>query len=129
MPIRSSPSQESRIGRYCNTSGKAVACVIAGGKTVRMICRLLVVVLTLPLSAVGQGVADPERGRALYENHCQVCHTPRVHNRPNKLPVDRDELRKIVDGWQQAEKLRWSAQDIADVVEFLGRTRYGYAPH
>lgn len=85
-------------------------------------------VAALPLLAFGQGVADLERGRALYENHCRVCHTEKVHSRPNKLPVGRDELREIVDRWQQAEQLRWSTQDVADVVEFLGRTRYGHAP-
>lgn len=94
----------------------------------RIFCRLLIVVVALPLSAAGQGIADPERGRALYENHCQVCHTPRVHSRPGKLPIGRDELRGVVERWQQAEQLRWDAQDIADVVEFLGRTRYGYTP-
>jgi hypothetical protein len=36
------------------------------------------------------------------------------------------ELRDIVDRWQREEKLRWSAQDISDVVEYLNRTRYGY---
>ncbi len=104
--------------------------MISGSETVRMICRLLVVVvaLPLPLSASGQGVADPGRGQALYENHCQVCHTQQVHGRPGKPPVSRDELRGIVERWQQAEQLRWDAQDIADVVEFLGRTRYGHAP-
>lgn len=84
--------------------------------------------MVMPLLASGQGVADLERGRALYENHCQVCHTPRVHSRANKLPINRDELRDIVDRWQREEQLRWSAQDVTDVVEFLGQTRYGYAP-
>jgi len=83
--------------------------------------------LPLPLPASAQSVPDPERGRALYENHCQVCHTPRVHSRINKLPISRAELQEIVDRWQREEQLRWSAQDVADVVEFLGRTRYGYA--
>lgn len=95
----------------------------------RMVLQAAVATMTaMPLSSSGQGIADPERGRALYENHCVVCHTPRVHSRPNKLPVNRDELHEIVERWQQAERLRWGEQDIADVVEFLDRTRYGYAP-
>jgi len=95
----------------------------------RKVLQLSVVaaMTAMPLSSSGQGIADLERGRALYENHCVVCHTPRVHSRPNKVPVSRDELREIVERWQQAERLHWSAQDVADVVEFLGRTRYGYA--
>jgi hypothetical protein len=50
-----------------------------------------------------------------------------VHSRANRLPINRAELREIVDRWQREEHLRWSAQDVTDVVEFLGRTRYGYA--
>lgn len=96
----------------------------------RMILQLATVasMTAMPLSASGQGIADPERGRALYENHCVACHTPRVHSRANRVPVGRDELREIVERWQQVERLRWSVQDVADVVEFLDRTRYGYAP-
>lgn len=84
--------------------------------------------MAVPLLVFAQGIPDLERGRALYENHCQVCHTPRVHSRANKLPVSQAELRDIVDRWQREEKLRWSGQDVTDVVEYLGRTRYGYAP-
>lgn len=76
--------------------------------------------------AIAQLPSDAERGRALYENHCQVCHTPKVHGRADRLPINKAELRAIVDRWQQAEKLRWSGQDVSDVVEYLNRTRYGY---
>lgn len=93
------------------------------------------IVLCLAVAAVAavrpvaaQDPADVERGRALYENHCQVCHTSRVHSRVNRLPVSRTELREIVDNWQRQEALSWSSGDVADVVEFLNRTRYGYAP-
>ena len=89
---------------------------------------VLAAMALFPAVTFSQGLPDPERGRALYENHCQVCHTPRVHTRVNKLPINQDELREIVDRWQREERLRWSSQDVADVVEFLNRTRYGYAP-
>jgi len=42
------------------------------------------------------GVPDMERGRALYENHCEVCHTSKVHSRINRLPIGIEELRQIV---------------------------------
>jgi cytochrome c2 len=74
--------------------------------------------------AAAAEVTDAGRGRALYENHCQVCHTPKVHTRVNRQAVSREELRQIVDGWQQQEGLRWSGQDVQDVVEFLNLTRY-----
>lgn len=79
----------------------------------------------VPAIAMAQ-MPSPERGRALYENHCQVCHTPKVHTRANRMAIDTAELRGIVNGWQRAENLRWSAEDIEDVVHFLRQTRYRF---
>ncbi len=86
---------------------------------------MAVAFLLLCGSAFAQVPADAERGRLLYENHCQVCHTAKVHSRANRLAINRSQLRDIVDLWQSEEKLRWSAQDIADVVDYLAITRYG----
>ena len=91
-----------------------------------MLRGLCLIVVFAPAPACAQSPADAERGRRLYENHCQVCHTSRVHSRANRLPMNQAELRDIVDRWQREEKLRWTAQDIGDVVEYLNRTRYGY---
>jgi mono/diheme cytochrome c family protein len=66
------------------------------------------------------------RGRALYENHCEVCHTPNVHSRPNRLPLNADELRQIVVHWSKQENLRWGPQEVEDVVFFLQQTRYRF---
>ena len=98
------------------------------GKRLQAAMALLCLAGTVAGPVAAQAPADIERGRALYENHCQVCHTPRVHSRVNRLPVSRAELREIVDNWQRQEALGWSSRDVADVVEFLNRTRYGYAP-
>ena len=67
-----------------------------------------------------------ERGRALYENHCVVCHTPKVHSRPNRIPLTVDELRQIVRDFAQGENLHWSEQEVADVVWFLNETKYRF---
>jgi hypothetical protein len=67
---------------------------------------------------------DPARGGLLYENHCRFCHTPKVHERPNKMALDRAQLRSIVDDWQRQEGLTWASQDTEDVVEYLVQTRY-----
>jgi mono/diheme cytochrome c family protein len=90
------------------------------------LCLLAAVLIAGAGDGIAQLPADAERGRALYENHCQVCHTPKVHSRADRLPINQAELRAIVDRWQQAENLRWSGQDVADVVDYLNRTRYGY---
>jgi mono/diheme cytochrome c family protein len=67
---------------------------------------------------------DPSRGQMLYENHCRFCHTPKVHERPNKAPLTRAQLRSIVNDWQRQEGLSWTPQDTDEVVEYLVRTRY-----
>lgn len=65
-----------------------------------------------------------ERGRQLYENHCTVCHTAQIHGRKQRNGLTTADLREIVDRWQTSQKLRWSREDIDDVVRFLAVTRY-----
>lgn len=67
---------------------------------------------------------DIERGRALYENHCQVCHKVDIHGRKGRAAIGVSELREIVERWQTNQKLRWTSQEIDDVVYFLSTTRY-----
>lgn len=67
-----------------------------------------------------------DRGRLLYENHCVVCHTPKVHRRVPTLPIDMKELRQIVSAWAKGEQLGWSDEEITDVVEYLDATQYRF---
>jgi len=75
-------------------------------------------------SATAADVPDVERGRALYENHCIVCHTSKVHRRIPPLPIDTQDLRLIVAAWAKQQNLRWSGDDVEDVVYYLDRTYY-----
>ena len=70
--------------------------------------------------------ADVARGRDLYENHCTVCHTPKVHTRPNRLPLNFEDLRRIVAHWAKEEQLQWSQDEIDDVAWYLNETKYKY---
>ena len=90
--------------------------------------RLLGAVACVGTAAVGidAHAQNVERGRLLYENHCQVCHTAEVHGRKNRIVLSRDDLRDIVDRWQKNQKLGWSAEDIRDVVQYLATTRYRF---
>jgi mono/diheme cytochrome c family protein len=83
---------------------------------------------SLATAAAGWGaeLPDLERGRALYENHCVVCHTPKVHRRPALLPRRIDDLRFIVTLWASQQSLAWSRDDIEDVVHYLDRTHYRF---
>jgi len=74
--------------------------------------------------AVDVHAQSVERGRQLYENHCTVCHTAQIHSRKNRTGLTTADLREIVDRWQTSQKLRWSREEIDDVVRFLAVTRY-----
>jgi len=69
---------------------------------------------------------DLERGRALYQNHCVVCHTSKVHRREPPLPLSVEELRAVVTIWARHEKLPWSPDEIEDVVQYLDRAFYRF---
>jgi hypothetical protein len=55
-----------------------------------------------------------------------VCHTPKVHRRVPRLPLRADDLRFIVMVWASPQGVRWSPDDIEDVVHYLDRTYYGF---
>ena len=67
-----------------------------------------------------------ERGRDLYENHCQKCHTAKVHARKDRSVLSVGELRDIVNRWQVDQALRWREDEIEDVVQYLARVRYPF---
>ena len=101
-----------------------------------MICKprhvlfaLLLVVFGAPAAvAAGGPPPDAARGRALYEQHCGACHTPGIHARSEKLPMTQDELRMLVDTFRRQAGLAWTRDEIDDVVEYLNRTHYHFAP-
>jgi mono/diheme cytochrome c family protein len=93
--------------------------------TARVLWRMAWMLALAPAAAAAQP-PSADRGRLLYENHCQACHTPTIHTRANRIPIDAVELREIVASWQRAENLRWRTEDIEDVVEFLRQTRYRF---
>ena len=78
------------------------------------------------LPAAAAEVPNPERGRALYENHCVVCHTSKVHRRFPPSAIDAAALRFIVKVWVEEQKLRWSTEDIEDVVQYLDGVHYRF---
>ena len=87
----------------------------------RQLC--IAVLLCASMNLSNAQAPDSERGQMLYENHCKACHTPKIHERANKAPLDKAQLRAIVDGWRREEGLPWTAQDTEDVVEYVSRMR------
>lgn len=81
------------------------------------------VLTVVAAEAVG---ADPERGRALYENHCQACHTGKIHGRNDRWPGNVADLRAVVKRWQRNENLPWGTEEIEDVVFYLNTAHYRF---
>lgn len=96
-------------------SGRRVRAFLAG-----------MALLALPAQSPAQPVPDLERGRALYENHCVVCHTSKVHRRYPPSAIDMEALRFIVKVWVEERKLRWGPEEIEDVVYYLDRVHYRF---
>jgi mono/diheme cytochrome c family protein len=88
--------------------------------------RSVMGILMLAATSAQAQVPDVARGRALYENHCQVCHTGKVHVRPNRIVLTRRDATELVEHWQAQEKLNWGEQEVRDVVEYLARNVYGF---
>jgi mono/diheme cytochrome c family protein len=72
--------------------------------------------------------AAGSRGQLLYENHCQGCHTSRLHIREHRRARTVDELRGWVTRWAATQKLNWGDEEIRDVTDHLNRRYYRLAP-
>jgi mono/diheme cytochrome c family protein len=93
--------------------------------TARTFAAVLSVLLLAPAGAAAQA-PSLGRGRALYENHCVVCHTSKVHRRNPPSAIDLEALRFIVRVWAEENRLRWGREEIEDVVFYLDRTYYQF---
>lgn len=92
--------------------------------------RLATVVFLAVLAAsslVSESVhAQVNRGQALYENHCLVCHETNVHLRETHKAQSIDEVRGWVASWAAHGKLEWNRDDIEDVTRYLSRHLYHF---
>jgi mono/diheme cytochrome c family protein len=88
---------------------------------------LATMVLTLALglaSANVPGAEDPDRGRALHETHCRMCHESVAYKRDKKVAKTYEEVRAQVVRWQTYSGLNWSNEDIDSVALYLASTYY-----
>ena len=88
---------------------------------------LLLMIAGLALGGAPAAQADGERGRLLYENHCQACHASIVHIREQRKTKSPAELRAWIQRWAGELKLTWSADEQADVYQFLNNRHYKFA--
>ncbi len=68
------------------------------------------------------------RGQLLYENHCTRCHASTLHVQQARRAESLKALQGWVIRWSDEEKLNWSGEEIADVVEYLNRRYYKFPP-
>ena len=88
---------------------------------------MAVLLLELSLSSPGFA-ADFDRGRALYENHCQSCHEDWAHTRGNRKVSTLDGLRARVASWSVHSGLNWGTEEISAVTGYLNRRFYQLVP-
>lgn len=74
------------------------------------------------------GMADTERGRLLYENHCMSCHESVVHIRTQRKAVSPAELRGAIRRWAGELKLTWQDAEVEDVYKHLNNRYYKFQP-
>ena len=86
---------------------------------------LLVALIACALPLVATG-ADPERGRALYEQRCDNCHAESVHGRAKREATGFDSLRGWVRRWSGNVGLKWTAEEIDDVSVYLNARYYRF---
>lgn len=87
----------------------------------------LAVILAAALPAQAQ---DARRGRQLYETHCLTCHYEHVHERaPARARVHSlEELRKETAFRAGLTGLRFTREDLDDIVAYLDQSHYHFGP-
>lgn len=84
--------------------------------------------LTLLLVCSGAGAVNLERGRSLYENHCQACHTTMLHQREGGKVKTLQDLRRRVAAWGDHAGEAWGGPEIDDVTAYLDNAFYHLTP-
>ena len=85
---------------------------------------------TIPFAAVLAFISAPlaannfDRGEALYENHCQVCHENTIHERTEPRVTSLESLRAWVMSWSIHSDLKWNEEDFDDVSHYLNSRFY-----
>jgi mono/diheme cytochrome c family protein len=67
---------------------------------------------------------DLERGRALHDNHCIMCHAPNLYGREFRTVNTYLEIRQQVHRWQENTRLRWTQYDVESVTDWLAEKYY-----
>lgn len=94
----------------------------AGNKVLWSMSILLIA--AFGLASESALAADLERGRALHETHCGMCHDSVAYRRDKTIATTYEEVRTQVVRWETNTSLRWSDDDIDNVTGYLVKTYY-----
>ena len=86
----------------------------------------LLVPLLLLAVAPASPAQSPTRGELLYTTHCVACHTKEVHWRARRLATDWPTLTDETRRWQRNLGLKWTDDEVGDVVRYLNTTIYRF---
>jgi hypothetical protein len=67
---------------------------------------------------------DLERGQALHDTFCIMCHSPELYGRSDRIANSYAEVLQQVTRWQNNARLRWTGYDIDSVTEYLAEKYY-----
>lgn len=70
--------------------------------------------------------ANAERGRLMYENHCQSCHTSVVHVREQRKANTPAGLRAFISRWADERKQTWGTDELNDLYQYLNNRYYKF---
>lgn len=87
------------------------------------IALALACVMYAPVPAHG---ADAERGKALYEARCDLCHGASVHVREARKATSFEGVRTQVARWNRELGGSWSVDEINDVTVYLNNRYYSF---
>jgi mono/diheme cytochrome c family protein len=91
-----------------------------------MLLRLSAIAFICGLLTPAPGLtADLERGHALHETHCKMCHDSVAYRRDEKIAKTYEQVREQVKRWETNTGLRWTEQDIDNVASYISKTYYG----
>jgi mono/diheme cytochrome c family protein len=91
----------------------------------RIDCSALLALVVIGAATTVQA-ADAERGRLLYEGHCNVCHNTGVHLRASRKARTFEGIREQVVRWNNELGGAWRREDFDDVTLYLNNRYYFY---
>lgn len=78
------------------------------------------------LSGAAAHAADLERGKRLHAIYCMNCHAANVYVRPDRRIDSLEALNRQVQRCETALGVKWPAEDVADVVQYLNDNYYKF---